>query len=229
MSCWSVFPNKMNMEAFDTAIFDMDGTIMDSLGIWERIDYDFLEKKRGIKVPHDYVHDIAAMSFSEIANYTKNRFNLPDTPEELMQEWTDMAIHEYSHNVPLKPFAKEYIEYLKKLGKKIVLCTSSPEYFFIPALKNNGIYDLFDAFANTCEAGVGKGSPKVYLLAAQKAGAIPEKCIVFEDVISAAMSAKAAGMKVCGVYDARSESHREELRAVCDMYIKSFSELLEDK
>lgn len=228
MSCSSVFPNKINIEVFDTAIFDMDGTMMDSLGIWERIDYDFLEKKRGIKVPHDYVHDIAAMSFSEIANYTKNRFNLPDTPEELMQEWTDMAIYEYSHNVPLKPFVKEYIEYLKKQGKKIVLCTSSPEYFFEPALKNNGIYDLFDAFTSTCEAGVGKGSPKVYLLAAQKALTAPEKCIVFEDVISAAISAKAAGMRVCGVYDMRSESRQEELRAVCDMYIKSFKELLED-
>lgn len=219
----------MNLNAFDAAIFDMDGTIMDSLGIWERIDYDFLEKKRGIKVPHDYVHDIAAMSFSEIAQYTKARFNLPDTPEQLMQEWTDMAIYEYSHNVLLKPFVKAFIEYLKNSGKKIVLCTSSPEYFFKPAIKNNGIYDLFDAFANTCEAGVGKNSPKVYLLAAQKAGVPPEKCIAFEDVISAAVSAKKAGMTVCGVYDERSRSRQDELRAVCDMYITGFNELMEDK
>ena len=200
----------MNMEVFDAAIFDMDGTIMDSLGIWERIDYDFLEKKRGIKVPHDYVHNIAAMSFLEIAKYTKNRFNLPDTPEELMQEWTDMAIYEYSHNVLLKPFAKAFIEHLKSKRKKIVLCTSSPEYFFKPALKNNGIYDLFDAFANTCEAGVGKNSPNVYLLAAQKAGVAPEKCIAFEDVISAAKSAKKAGMTVCGVYDERNNGRQDE-------------------
>lgn len=219
----------MNLNAFDAAIFDMDGTIMDSLGIWERIDYDFLEKKRGIKVPHDYVHDIAAMSFSEIAQYTKARFNLPDTPQQLMQEWTDMAIYEYSHNVLLKPFVKAFIEYLKNNGKKIVLCTSSPEYFFKPAITNNGIYDLFDAFANTCEAGEGKNSPKVYLMAAQKAGVPPEKCIVFEDVISAALSAKKAGMTVCGVYDERSRSRQEELRAVCDMYITGFNELMEDK
>ncbi|MBQ8807780.1 MAG: HAD family hydrolase [Clostridia bacterium] len=219
----------MDLNSFDAAIFDMDGTIMDSLGIWERIDHDFLEKKRGIKVPHDYVHDIAAMSFSEIASYTKNRFNLPDTPQELMQEWTDMAIHEYSHNVFLKPFVKEYIKKLKQKGKKIVLCTSSPEYFFKPALKNNGIYHMFDAFANTCEAGVGKGSPKVYLLAAEKVGVDAKKCIVFEDVISAAASAKKAGMTVCGVYDERSDSRQDELRAVCHMYIRGFEELMEDK
>ena len=219
----------MKLDAFDAAIFDMDGTIMDSLGIWERIDYDFLEKKRGIKVPEDYVHNIAAMSFSEIAIYTKNRFKLSDSPEELMQEWTDMAIYEYSHNVLLKPFVKEYINQLKKYGKKIVLCTSSPEYFFKPALRNNGIYELFDAFANTCEAGEGKNSPKVYLLAAQKAGVPAERCIVFEDVISAAASAKKAGMTVCGVYDERSRSRQDELRAVCDMYINGFRELMEDK
>lgn len=219
----------MDLNTFDAAIFDMDGTIMDSLGIWERIDYDFLEKKRGIKVPDNYVHAIAAMSFSEIADYTIKRFNLPDTPQELMQEWTDMAIYEYAHNVPLKPYVREYINYLKNHGKKIVLCTSSPEYFFRPALKNNGIYDLFDAFANTCEAGVGKSSPKVYLLAAEKVGVNPQRCLVFEDVISAASSAKKAGMTVCGVYDKRSHSRQEELASVCDMYIAGFNEMMEDK
>ena len=219
----------MNIDNFDTAIFDMDGTIMDSLGIWERIDYEFLENKRGIKVPDDYVHSIAAMSFSEIAHYTKNRFNLSDTPEELMQEWTDMAIHEYSCNVLMKPFVKEYIDLLKNCGKKIVLCTSSPEYFFKPALKNNGIYDLFDGFANTCEAGVGKDNPKVFLLAAEKAGAVPGRCLVFEDVITAAQTAKKAGMLVCGVYDERSRRYTQALKETCDMYIESFSNLLEDE
>lgn len=219
----------MKLNLFDAAIFDMDGTIMDSLGIWERIDYEFLENKRGIKVPEDYVHNIAAMSFSEIADYTIKRFNLPDTPEALMQEWTDMAIHEYSHNVLMKPFVKEFIEYLKDNGKKVVLCTSSPEYFFRPALRNNGIYDLFDGFANTCEAGAGKDNPRVYYLAAKKAGVCPEKCLVFEDVITAAKTAKKAGMLVCGVYDERSSQYTAQLMETCDVYIESFSKLLEDE
>ena len=219
----------MNINTFDAAVFDMDGTIMDSLGIWEKIDNDFLYERRGITVPGNYVHEIAAMSFSEIARYTKKRFNLPDTPQELMQEWTDMAKHEYAHNVPLKPYVKEYMQFLKNAGKKIVLCTSSPEYFFRPALKNNGIYDLFDGFANTCEAGVGKDSPDVYLLAAQRAGVNPERCTVFEDVINGIRTAKSIGMKTCGVYDPRNASRQDELRAICDEYIVSFKELLEDK
>ena len=94
----------MDLNTFDAAIFDMDGTIMDSLGIWDKIDQDFLFVKRGISVPGNYMDEIAAMSFSEIADYTIKRFNLPDTPEELMQEWTDMAAYDYAHNVWLKPF-----------------------------------------------------------------------------------------------------------------------------
>lgn len=214
------------LNTFDAAIFDMDGTILDSLGIWEKIDYDFLEKKRGIKVPEDYVHAIAAMSYGEIARYTKERFNLPDTPEQLMQEWTDMATHEYANNIKLKPYVKEYIRYLKEHNKKIVLCTSSPVFFYEPALKNNGIYEFFDAFTNTCEAGEGKNSPKVYLLAAQKANVQKERCIVFEDIAPAAQCAKNAGMKVCGVYDERSRAHKEKLISICDYYINGFEELL---
>ncbi len=211
---------------FDAVIFDMDGTIMDSLDVWEKIDHAFLEGRRGIKVPDDYVQTIAAMSFSEIAEYTKKRFNLPDTPQELMAEWTEMAEYEYTHNIPAKNGVKEYIEKLRVMGKRIALCTSSPRHFFEGALKNNGIYHLFDSFTNTCEAGEGKNSTKVYLLAAQKAEAVPERCIVFEDVLSAAATAKKAGMSVCGVYDERGKYYKEEMQRLCNYYIDSFEELL---
>jgi len=214
------------MLSFDAAIFDMDGTIIDSLGIWEKIDKEFLENKRGIPIPPDYVENIAHMSYEETAHYTKERFNLPDTPEELMKEWSDMAEYEYAHNIRLKPFVREYIEFLRKEGKKIVLCTSSPQSFYEPVLKNNGIYDLFDGFCCTCDAGIGKSDPAVYFLAAKKAGVAPCRCLVFEDIFSAASSAKKAEMLVCGVYDERSRKHTERLKKLCDMYISSFEELL---
>lgn len=211
---------------FDAAVFDLDGTIMDSLGVWEKIDREFLENKRGIKVPDDYVHTIAAMSFTEIANYTIKRFNFPDTPDELKAEWTEMAEYEYTHNIPVKKGVKKYIEKLRAMDKKIVLCTSSPDCFYVPCLKNNGVYELFDAFTNTCEAGEGKNSTKVFLLAADKVGAKPERCIVFEDVLSAASTAKKAGMSVCGVFDERGKDYKEKMQKLCDYYINDFSELL---
>lgn len=214
---------------YDAAIFDMDGTIVDSLGIWEKIDRMFLEEKRGIKVPRDYVHAIAAMSFREIAEYTIKRFGLSDTPEALMQEWTEMAVHEYTYNIGLKPFAEEYLRHLKENGMKIALCTSSPTFFCEPVLKSNGIYDVFDAFATTCDAGIGKNSPEVFLLAAQRVGVTPDKCIVFEDTVQAAESAKKAGMAVCGVYDDRNRDIQERLKAVCDYYVMGFHEIMEDR
>ena len=210
---------------FDTAIFDLDGTLLDSLSVWDKIDSEFLFNKRGIPVPEDYVHKIAPMSFEETAVYTKKRFNLKETPEELMREWTDMAIYEYSHNIFLKEGAREYLKRLKSEGKKMAVATSSPEIFFKPALVNNGIYNLFDAIANTCEAGVGKTKPDVYLLAAEKCGALSHRCLVFEDVPDAALCAKEAGMMVCGVYDERSAVHKKEMQAICDVYINSFTEL----
>lgn len=207
---------------FDAAIFDMDGTIVDSLGIWSKIDEEFLEKKRGIKVPEDYVREIAVMNFMETAQYTIKRFKLNDTPHALMEEWTEMAVHEYSHNLFLKDGVTDFFHKLKKSNKKIALCTSSPEIFYKPFLINNGVYNMFDAFSDTNEAGVGKNSTKVYLLAAQKCKTTPEKCIVFEDVLEAAKSAKKAKMKVCGVYDERSKAHKDEMKKLCDYYIENF-------
>ena len=88
---------------------------------------------------------------------------------------------------------------------------------------------MFDGFANTCEAGEGKSSPKVYLLAAEKAGVEPQRCIVFEDVITGIKTANSINMKTCGVYDARNELKQDEIKSLCDYYIKGFDELLEDK
>ncbi|MBR1969576.1 MAG: HAD family phosphatase [Clostridia bacterium] len=207
---------------YDAFIFDMDGTIVDSLGVWEKIDCEFLEKKRAIKVPEDYSTAISTMNFKETADYTIKRFNLPDSPESLMEEWTEMAVYEYSHSLLLKDGVKEFFCELKKNNKKIALSTSSPEIFYKPLLINNGVYDLFDAFSDTNETGVGKKSPKVYLIAAEKCGAPPERCIVFEDVLEAAKTAKSAGFAVCGVSDGRSRVNKEQLKKLCDYYIEKF-------
>ena len=210
------------IKKYDAFIFDMDGTIVDSLGIWDKIDCEFLEKRRGIKVPDDYSLAISTLNFKETADYTVKRFNLSELSEALMEEWTEMAIYEYSHNLFLKEGVAGFFSELKKNGKKIALSTSSPEIFYKPFLINNGVYDMFDAFSDANEAGIGKKSPKVYLLAAEKCGVLPERCIVFEDVLEAASCAKSAGFGVCGVKDKRSEANKEKMIRLCDYYIESF-------
>ena len=88
------------------AIFDLDGTLLDSMGVWDQVDVDFLAK-RGIEVPDDYMQKVAAMQFRQIAEYTIARFGLSDTPEALMEEWDHMARVMYATVVEAKPYARD--------------------------------------------------------------------------------------------------------------------------
>ena len=209
------------------AIIDMDGTILDSLGMWSKIDHDFLEVKRGITVPDDYVKIIAPMTYRETAEYTIARFGLDDEPEALMEEWDKMAEEEYRKNVTLKPYARKFLARLREMGVGTVLCTSSPESYYLPALTRLGVYDMFDAFATTGEVGVSKAEPNVFLLAAEKIGVQPENCTVFEDIPAAIIGAKKAGMTTCGVYDPRSAAEEDHMRQICDRYIMNLKEYFE--
>ena len=208
------------------AIFDLDGTLVDSMWIWEKIDIDYL-KIRNIDMPEDLRDAISHLSFQETAKYFKNRFNLEDSLEEIMNEWYDMAFYEYENNVPLKAGAKLFLDKLKKLGIKIGLATSNSLPLLEIALKKNDIYDYFDAITITGEVKRGKSFPDVYLLAAEKLGVSPDQCIVFEDILPAMKGAKAAGMKVVGVYDELSKDSRDEIENIVDKFIIEYAELNE--
>ena len=148
------------------AIFDLDGTLLDSMGVWDQVDIDFLNK-RGIEVPPDYMTKVSAMQFRQIAEYTIARFGLTDTPEELMQEWDDMASVAYSTTVEAKPGALDYLRDLKASGVKLGVATSLPPRLREPALRHVGMFDLFNDIVSVDDANdVGKDQPDVYLLAA---------------------------------------------------------------
>ena len=208
------------MKAF---IFDLDGTLLDSSAVWEKVDIDFLEK-RGIAVPPDYQNIVASMTFPEMAAYTIKRFGLKDTVEGLLQEWNDMAAYAYKNTVQLKPFAKEYLLTLKESGAKLAVATSAMPELFQPALQNLGVYDLFNVFCTSEEAGHGKSRPHVFLLAAKKLGVQPEQCILFEDLLVAIKSAKSIGMTVYGVYDEASKNDWEMIKKTADGVIYDFRE-----
>ena len=125
------------------AIFDLDGTLLDSMGVWDQVDVDFLAK-RGFEVPDDYMQKVAAMQFRQIAEYTIARFNLSDTPGELMEEWDHMARVMYSTVVEAKPHAREYLAMLKASGAKLSVATSLPPILREPAMRHVGIFDYFD-------------------------------------------------------------------------------------
>lgn len=205
----------------DGAIFDIDGTLCDSLWVWKEIDKRFLNR-RGFEVPPDYSKAIDAMNFRLTAEYTIERFKLDETPEALMNEWLDMARDIYAHEIGLKTGAKELLLSLKERGVKLGIATSSYEELYIPLLKNNGVFELFSAVMDTTMTR-GKAFPDIYLAVADKMGVEPSRCVVFEDIPLGLKSAKEGGFKTVAVYDRFGDY--PEIHSLADKFIMSFDEL----
>jgi HAD superfamily hydrolase (TIGR01509 family) len=214
---------KRGTKKIEAVIFDLDGTLIDSMRVWEKIDVDFL-KKRGLATPHDYFGSVAALGLHETADYTISRFALKETADDIVREWQEMAAYEYAHIIPLKPNVREYLTHLREHGIKMAIATSSPVELLESSLEHNSIHDFFDAVCTADEAGRGKEFPDVFLLAARNLGVRPENCLVFEDTLVAAQSAKKAGMTVWGVYDEPAKDRWEELRKAADGFLYDFKD-----
>ena len=212
----------MNIEG---VIFDLDGTLLDSTWVWSKIDVEFLGK-HGYEVPDDYSKAIMSMGFEDVAIYTIERFGLKATKEEVMAEWDAMAHEAYAHKVELKPGTKELLEWLKKEGIPAGIATSNSASLFEPCLRNRQVYDMFHSFTETGDVERGKEFPDVYIKAAEKMGALPEKCLVFEDIIPAMEGARKGGFKTVGVREKKWNYPMEELQASCDYVIDEIHEAI---
>lgn len=213
---------EKNIEA---AIFDLDGTIADSLDIWSDIDTEFFAMF-GLELPDDYQDAVKTMDFKAAAKYTKELLGLSWTEEEIIEKWNLMCRDEYAHNIPLKDGAEEYIKELSLRGVKLGLATASGPELFGPLLRRHGIYDCFETFVTTTQAGKDKNSPDVYLLCAEKLSCKPERCMVFEDILPGVLSAKSAGMTVTAVLDSHSLKDRQQIVAAADFCIVNFEDAL---
>lgn len=205
-------------------IFDLDGTLFDSSGIWTKLDLDFLEK-RGLPALPEYLEAISSMSFPEAATYTIEFFSLPDQVPDLLQEWNAMAAHAYKHKVTLKDGALAYIKALKTRGAKMAVATSLPKALYGPTLENLGIAACFDAICTTFDVDHGKSRPDIFYLAAQKLGVPASNCIVLEDELHAIKSAKRAGMLAYAIYDEASKRHWDEICRTADAVFYHFREI----
>ncbi len=206
-------------------IFDLDGTLVDSMWVWEQIDIDFLGR-RGFEVPEDYLEAITPMGYEACADYTIHRFGLKESREDIIKEWFLMAIDAYANDVSLKPGALDFIQYLHSKGIKMSVATASDMELVLPVLTNNEILHYFDNITTVKEAKRGKGFPDVYDISADKMGAERTNCVVFEDIMEGLMGARAGGYKTVGVYDKRSRKTVEELSKLCDMFIYDFKECM---
>lgn len=166
----------------DAVIFDMDGTLIDSMWIWPDIDDVYLEKYHLTK-PDNFHEGMEGMSYTEVAQYFLKCFpTLSMTIDEVMDEWTQMAHERYVTQVDMKKGALEFLHTLKKAGIKTGIATSNGRTLVDDTLEALNIRSLFDSVKCACEAGAGKPAPDVYLLTAEDMGVKPERCLVFEDV-----------------------------------------------
>lgn len=210
-------------------IFDLDGTLLDSMWVWDKVDNDFLAEN-GIVLTSDYTEAVKQMHFKEASLYTKTRYNLNMTTEAIQQRWIEMVEKEYAQDIFLKPYAYDLIKYLLSKDVKIGYATTLFAKMAVPCLKNNKVDS--DSLGYNCplttieEVDRGKGFPDIYLLSAQKMGVSPDNCIVFEDIPLAIEGAIAGGFDFCGVYDKYSNAHTN-FKSLCTNYIGDFKELLD--
>lgn len=210
---------------FECIIFDLDGTLINSIDAWRDVDEIFM-KRRGLPIPEDFYDKVSSMNFPQAADYVIAECGVTDTPEVVMAEWLELIRHEYAEKLEEVSGACEFLNLLKSNRIKLVLATASRRELYEPCLKRLGVFDLFDAFVTTDEVKRKKGFPDVYLLAAQKVGSAPEKCCVFEDIYLGIVGAKAANMKAVAILEEHSADDFDKIRELCDMTIESYYDIM---
>lgn len=216
------------LDNIEAVIFDLDGTLVDSMWMWKSIDIEYLGKFN-IEIPSDLQIAIEGMSFSETAIYFKERFNIPDSLEKIKLDWNNMAWDKYKNEVTLKEGAIDFLKYLKSNQIKTAIATSNSRELAMLCLESLHIDKYIDVIKTSCEAKKGKPAPDIYLLAAKSLEVLPRKCLAFEDIPYGIVAAKSANMRVCAVDDNYSMDVIEEKKELADYYIYSYNEILTRK
>lgn len=218
--------NRENwLKNIEGAVFDLDGTLLDSSWVWEKVDEKFLGN-RGFQVPDDYVDEISPLGAERAAVYTIERFGLNEDKDDIVREWIEMAKKEYATEVVCKPYAKEFLEELHKLNIKMAVATSSDRELFMKTLEREGILKYFQKIVTVDEVERGKGYPDIYEEAARRIKVNPHKCLVFEDILAGVTGASLGEFNVVAVFDEKSKHNWEKIKSISKYSINDYKELL---
>lgn len=205
-------------------LFDLDGTLIDSNGIWSDVDRVFLAR-RGLRYTQEYRDNMAHMIFPLAAAYTKEYGALTESCEAIMDEWMALAADRYAH-VPLKSGARELLEQYRRRGERMALFTSAVREHCETALRAHGLEVYFERVIYAADLGMNKSSPEAFRLACEALGVSPADCVLIDDSVRALQSAKACGARAVGVYDDFYAGTHEEMAKICDVCVHELGELL---
>nr|WP_294492331.1 HAD family phosphatase [uncultured Mediterraneibacter sp.] len=206
-------------------IFDMDGSLVDSMWIWPEVDRIYMEKYHLVQ-PDTFHKDIEGSSYTETAQYFVDTFpSLNRTVEQVMREWRDMTIQLYREKVFPKPGALDFLKTMNQRGILLGIATSNDREIAEAALNARGLAGYFQSVRTSCEVSAGKPAPDVYLKVAEDLHVAPEKCLVFEDVPNGIRAGKNAGMEVCAVDDEFSRPDEQEKMSLADYYIHDYYDI----
>ena len=213
-----LFPGKARIDA---VIFDLDGTLLDSLSAWEHSGSNFL-RTQGIVPPPGLDEELAKMSLSDGARLLKKRFHLPQSPEEILRLTLEPIRRHYYEDIPPKPGVLSLLRRLHAQGIKLCVATASDRELTEAALKRTGLLPYFDFILTCDEAGAGKRNPAVYQLARQKLGTALERTLVVEDALYALQTARSAGFATAAIAEPHAAKDQPALQATADYYFRSF-------
>lgn len=212
-----------------SAIFDMDGTLLDSMHIWDDVAPTIL-RAQGIEPEADLHEKVKDLTIREGAQYCKDTYHMPQSVDEIVA-MTDAFVEEFYRNeVQAKPGVKKFLSLLKMEGVWMYVATNTDRHLVEIALKHAGIDSYFRGILTCGEVGIGKKeSPEIYERAMRRLRSTKRDTVVFEDALHAIRTAKAAGFRVAAVYDPSAEADQDEIRQLSDYYIRSFEEMIETK
>lgn len=201
------------------AIFDMDGTLVDSMGFWQALGREYLASKGVTEGTEEVLDRMKPMTMTESGALFIQAFGLPGTPDSVAAEISALMAEHYRSDVPMKPGVRDYLEQQRRLGVRMCVASATAEDLMELCLRRLGLRDYFE-FLLSCETvGQGKTRPDVYLAAAERLGAPVGAVTVYEDAKYAVRTAKAAGFHVVGVYDRNSAPYWEEICRTADEVI----------
>lgn len=212
------------MSKVKACIFDLDGTLIDSVKMWDEVDRIFFER-------HNLVYDEEAKkgvqsTFDEAITFLIERYGMSESREEIRREFDELVIDEYKYNIDLKPGVKDFLDYLNDKNIKFCIATSCDVENANNVLSRLGILDMFEFMLTSEELNTTKKEPFIYLECAKKLGYEPEEIVVFEDMYSTLKVAKDAGFITCGINEDANGSEAQNFHEVSDKAIDDFKELL---